>query len=144
MDSPTTLPALPDIAKFLEDARKHRTYYMEVRDEAQAEINRAEEVIRSLTGGKRRQKQQRRGEVRHTSPEAYKAVLEALGEHKYAGVQTLRAAGFSASTCYIAMREAGERGHVQIEKRGNKYKYILLDAGLEFLTCSTTQSGDQS
>lgn len=132
------LPELPNLDEMRKIATARIEYFTKVRDEAQDEINAAEQVLQVVNGNKPTVSTQRRW-ANSISDSTYRAVLEDLGNRNYAGATTMAgSAGCSTTQVRTAMKLAIERGLVIREKRGKKYRYKLTDAGFEFV-CGDTQ-----
>jgi hypothetical protein len=113
---------LPDLEALLERARVHLRHQTLVRDNAQAEIDKAEVYIARLEGKPTRTT---RAAIKE---DTYKAVLEMLTRHQYAGVSTL-ANGVSRTHAGACMSQAVERGHATVERVGRKKRWRITDEG---------------
>jgi hypothetical protein len=132
---PQDLPALDELVS---QARASLVYWTDIRDHAQGKVDEAARYVERLTGrapatGRRRT---RIGQPTTVAESAYRAMLTALGNHAYAGMETIAGeTSFSTSHVGSAMKQAEQRGHVAVEvrRRGRK-RFRLTEAGQEFVT----------
>lgn len=131
MGSDVELPDLIDLEDIRARAEKRIAHFIPIRDEAQAEIDRAEAVLLKLRGKKPRRKAVTTKQVVENT---YCQLLTALGTHCWA-IDTLAAkSGFSHSTVSVYSAEAERRGDVTREKRGRGLKLRLTEQGMDLVT----------
>jgi hypothetical protein len=133
-ESPAALPteiardvgqddSLPDLEALLNRARARRSRFIQIRDDAQQEIDNADAYLARLEG-----KPLTRSTRAAIAEDTYKAVLETLTRHQYAGVSTL-ANGVSRTHAGACMSQAVERGHATVERVGRKKRWRITDEG---------------
>lgn len=139
------LPELPSMEELLKTAQERRNVYAELVRQAQAEVDKADEYINRLSGAKPRARSKpRQGQPGPASrwtqdvnlaDTAYRAILEACGNHAYAGATTLAGnTSYAKTSVHRAMRLAVERGHAILLPQGRKHRWKVTEAGQDFLT----------
>jgi hypothetical protein len=134
-DTTSQLPVLPDFDKLVEDARAVLAHATQQRDSWQARVDLAQKYIDRLSGTPATRRASP-GEARPkpVSEPTFRSIMNKLAAHRYATVETLRAAGASTSTINAAMATAVQRGFADRERRGQRFRYTITEAGLEYVT----------
>jgi hypothetical protein len=137
------LPELPDLEQYAAAARARIAQFERVRDDATHEIEKARQLLDRLESlnapaAKRRKPENDVGES------AYRRVLEALGNHAYAGIATVATEStYAQSHVARTLVLAVERGHASREvMRRGRYRYRLTELGLEFVTAELCLKDD--
>jgi DNA-binding MarR family transcriptional regulator len=127
------LPELPDVADLIIAAETRLAHFARVRDEAQAEVDRAQAYLERLTG-----KSPASSSGHAVSEEAMAAVLASIGSHNGCSITTIaQDAGKGQSTVSRAIRVAEREGWVRTERRQRgRLRAWLTEAGMEKVTSS--------
>lgn len=143
MGSDVELPVLADLDQLKGDARDVIAYHTVIRDEAQAEIDKAERILAALSGKKSRGSR-KQPVSKPIVEKTYCQLLTTLGDHAYS-IPTLAAkSGFSPSTVSTYTQDAEKRGHVTREKRGRSLKLRLTTAGLDYIPSCVEPSVEEN
>lgn len=131
MTAAQPLPELPDIEAARQAARIRLEHFTRIRDEAQAEINKANAW---LNGIKPVHKTPARNKT--ITVAALKAVLTAIGNHDGASAETVaKECGYSTSYTHQIAKHAEREGLItRTRRQRNRFVLRLTDAGTELVT----------